>query len=124
MHHWLVTLLSTLLAMSLSSVLEPAAPARSSVVFLPFVGQGAASSYLPLLMSALYYDTYLSGEADEAFQVYNPWNWATTLEGWRVSDGRRTTTFPASVSLPAYGKLWCARRAVSFTLSFCYAPGF
>jgi len=123
MHYWLAVFLSALFAMSQSPAIAASDPTQSSAVFLPFVGQGAASSYRPLLVSALYYDTYLSGEADEAVQVYNPWNWATTLEGWRVSDGRRTMTFPASVSIPAYGKLWCARRAVSFTLSFGYAPG-
>ena len=42
------------------------------LVYLPLVGRNFYTGDPPLLISALYYDTYLNGESDEAFQVYNP----------------------------------------------------
>jgi hypothetical protein len=44
------------------------------------------------------------------------------LAGWQASAGRRSATFPVSVTLPANGYLWCTRKAVSFTLAFGFAP--
>jgi len=91
-------------------------------------------SYLPLIMrddyggpsrlviSALYYDTYRTNEPDEAFQIYNPLAIPVSLAGWRVSDRQRTVSFGADVRLDAAAKLWCARKAVSFTLSFGFKP--
>ncbi len=99
---------------------EPPAPPR---VYLPLVLRHHYSGNPPLLISALYYDTYLTGEPDEAFQLYNPLPWPVNLAGWQMSDGRRAVVFPAHLDLEAQGRLWCARRAVSFTLSFGFKPG-
>ena len=55
----------------------------------------------PLLISALYYDTYRTGEPDEAFQLYNPLETAVDLEAWQVSDRSRTASFPAGINLDA-----------------------
>ena len=77
----------------------------------------------PLLISALYYDTYITGEPDEAFQIYNPLPIAVPLAGWKVTSGTRTVTFPAGMTLPGNAKLWCARKAVDFRLTFGVSPG-
>ncbi len=90
--------------------------------YLPLIAHFAHEEPAPLLISALYYDTYRVGEPDEAFQIYNPLPWPVSLEGWQVSDGRRTVRFGLELMLPAKRKLWCARRAVSFTLSFGFKP--
>jgi hypothetical protein len=37
-------------------------------------------------------------------------------------DSRRTVSFPVGVNLDAQAKLWCARKAVSFTLTFGFKP--
>ena len=65
----------------------------------------------PLLISALYYDTYITGEPDEAFQIYNPLAVTVSLAGWKVTAGTRTVTFPAGITLNANARLWCARKA-------------
>ena len=91
-------------------------------VYLPLVARSYRSGPAPLLLSALYYDTYRSGEPDEAFQLHNPLETPVDLEAWQVSDRSRTVSFPASINLGANAKLWCARKAVSFTLTFGFKP--
>jgi cardiolipin synthase len=93
------------------------------VVYLPMVDRGFPGGPPPLLISALYYDTFLSGEPDEAFQIYNPASVPVRLEGWQVSDGVRSLSFPEGLRLPAQAKLWCAREATAFSRSFGAAPG-
>lgn len=95
---------------------------RTHTLHLPLLGRDFYPHPPPLLLSALYYDTTLTNEPDEAFQIYNPFNRAVALEGWRLTDGRRSLVFPAGISVSAGGWLWCARRAVSFTFSFGATP--
>ena len=97
-------------------------PPLTPRVYLPLVARYYRSDPGPLLLSALYYDTYRSGEPDEAFQLYNPLETPVDLEAWQVSDRSRTVSFPAGVNLDAKAKLWCARKAVSFTLTFGFKP--
>lgn len=91
--------------------------------FLPLAGWGYRVVPPPLLISALYYDTFQSGEPDEAFQLYNPLDEAVGLQEWQVTDGTRAQTFPLGIGLAAHGKLWCARRGDSFRLAFGFLPG-
>jgi cardiolipin synthase len=94
-----------------------------NTIYLPLVGKHFSTTLPPLLISALYYDTYLAGEPDEAFQVYNPLDALVSLAGWQLTVGTRTVTFPAGMVLGAHAKLWCARRAADFALSFGSKPG-
>jgi phosphatidylserine/phosphatidylglycerophosphate/cardiolipin synthase-like enzyme len=91
------------------------------VAYLPLVHQSLPVAP-PLLISALYYDTYITGEPDEAFQLYNPLAWPVSLDGWRVSSGTRTVMFPPGLALAAHGKIWCARQATAFAASFGFSP--
>ena len=106
----------------------PSGPAASGPwpatgAYLPLVGQSFPAQPPRLQISALYYDTYQSGEPDEAFQLYNPTGQRVWLYGWQVSDGRRTAVFPAQLTLPPHGLAWCAREAASFALAFGFKPG-
>lgn len=76
-----------------------------------------------ILISALFYDGFVSGEADEAFQIFNPNDFSVALEGWQASSGSRIATFPAGPALAPQGSLWCAREAVAFQKSFGALPG-
>ena len=51
---------------------ETQSPDPPHTVYLPLVGRNFYTGEPPLLISALYYDTYITGEPDEAFQIYNP----------------------------------------------------
>ena len=76
-----------------------------------------------MLISALYYDTYIANEPDEAFQIYNPLPSTVSLAAWKVTAGTRTVTFPPGITLNANAKLWCARKATDFRQTFGVSPG-
>jgi phosphatidylserine/phosphatidylglycerophosphate/cardiolipin synthase-like enzyme len=92
-------------------------------VYLPLVDRGFLGGPTSPQISALYYDTYLSGEPDEAFQVYNPLDVPVALEGWRLTNGTRSLSFPSGLQIPARAKLWCARQATAFANTFGTVPG-
>ncbi|MGC8782632.1 MAG: phospholipase D-like domain-containing protein, partial [Anaerolineae bacterium] len=117
-----LTLILLLLAVAIgTAAAQDEPPAARS--YLPLIIRNGYAGPPPLLISALYYDTFRANEPDEAFQIYNPLPWPVNLAGWRVSDGRRTVTFGGELSLAAGARLWCARQAVSFALSFGFKPG-
>jgi cardiolipin synthase A/B len=118
------TIRLALIALFLVLSILPAAdgPPLDRFVYLPLVRQNVPNP-TPLLISALYFDPYASGEPDEAFQVYNRLATAVSLAGWRVSAGSRTVTFPAGLDLGAHAKIWCARQATAFAATFGFSPG-
>ena len=101
---------------------ETQSPDPPHIVYLPLVGRNFYTGEPPLLISALYYDTYVSGEPDEAFQIYNPLPALVPLAGWKVTSGTRTVVFPQGITLNGNAKLWCARKAVDFRQTFGTAP--
>ncbi len=74
------------------------------------------------LISAVYYDTYLPNEPDEAFRLTNVSASAVDLTSWTVTDGEGTITLTGTLSPGA--SLWVARTAVSSTLEYGFQPAF
>ncbi len=83
----------------------------------------ASASATNVLIYALYYDTYTTGEPEEAFSLINPTTSAVQLSGWQVTDGEGTVTFP-SYSFPAGARIWAAKTATTFRTEFGFAPDF
>jgi hypothetical protein len=75
-----------------------------------------------LLISALLYDGIVTGEADEAFELYNPGEFSVQVAGWKVQSGTRTAAFAAAMVLEPHASLWCAREAAAFRHSFGHLP--
>ncbi|PKO22105.1 MAG: hypothetical protein CVU38_11080 [Chloroflexi bacterium HGW-Chloroflexi-1] len=123
MHNWVTLLLIALFAINPLCATSHGAAAPAPDVFLPLVGTRFRTSPPPLLVTALYYDTYQSGEPDEAFQIYNPLELPAVLAGWQVTDGWRTVTFPPDLTLAAHAWLWCAMEAAAFRVAFGVSPG-
>ena len=121
--------LTTNILLCVLLVIFPTAPATNHLedppqrVYLPLVGRNFYIGDPSLLISALYYDTYITGEPDEAFQVYNPFLAPVALTGWKVTVGTRTVTFPAGMTLSGNARLWCARKAADFRRTFGMSPG-
>jgi len=90
-----------------------------STIRLPLISKSQTRA---VLISALFYDGFVSGEADEAFQLFNPNDFSVSLEGWQVSSGSRITTFGGGIVLVPQGSLWCAREAFAFQKSFGALP--
>ena len=112
-----------LLAAVSPATAETQPPDPPHTVYLPLVGRNFYTGEPPLLIAALYYDTYITGEPDEAFQIYNPLPVTVSLAGWKVTAGTRTVTFPPGITLNANAKLWCARKATDFRQTFGVSPG-
>jgi hypothetical protein len=116
-------LILLLLATVSRTAAETQTPGTSRTIYLPLVGRNFYTGDAPLLISALYYDTYTAGEPDEAFQIYNPLPFAVSLAGWKVTTGTRTVTFPAGIMLNGSARLWCARKAADFRRTFGASAG-
>ena len=86
----LAVLFLLLLATVSPTTAETQSPDPPHTIYLPLVGRNFYTGEPPLLISALYYDTYVSGEPDEAFQIYNPLPALVLLAGWKVTSGTRT----------------------------------
>ncbi len=89
--------------------------------FLPAVWLRFSLSGPPIRISAIYYDTYISGEADEAIQLWNVGEQTLSLQGWQLRDGSRMAVLPA-IPLPPGQFLWCAREAAAFASAFGHRP--
>ena len=119
----LAVLFVLLLATASPTTAKTQAPDPPHTVYLPLAGRNFYTGQPPLLIAALLYDTYITGEPDEAFQIYNPLPVTVSLADWKVTAGARTVTFPAGITLNANAKLWCAREAVDFRQTFGRPPG-
>jgi len=76
-----------------------------------------------VLISAVYYDTYLSGEPDEAFQLWNVGQAPADLAGWSLSSRGRTVAFPAATLNPGQ-PIWATKTATAFAGEFGFRPDF
>jgi hypothetical protein len=74
------------------------------------------------LISAVYYDTYLTGEPDEAFRLMNVIGSGVDLTNWTATDGEGTLTLQDT--LPAGTSVWIAQEADDFTLEFGFPPDY
>lgn len=99
-----------------STLAQPPDPPRR--VWLPLI---AGSPVRPLLISAFVYDGVVSGDKDEAFQIYNPNAFPVDLAGWQLRSGARLAAFPA-LSIPPMGRIWCGREALAFRRVFGALP--
>lgn len=75
-----------------------------------------------LLVSAVYYDGYELGDADEAIELFNRGSQAVALNGWTVSNGRREATIAGPIMIESNASLWLARDGAAFARQFGYAP--
>jgi predicted extracellular nuclease len=89
-----------------------------ALIFSPPV-QSASST---ILITAVYYDTYISGEPDEAYRLMNVSGSPVSLTDWTVSDGEGTITLIGT--LPAGDSLWIAREADDFESEFGFKPDY
>lgn len=84
-------------------------------------GHSLATS--PVLISAVYYDTYLSGEPDEAFQLWNVGQAPANLTDWSLTSRGRTVVFPATTLNPGQ-RVWVTKMAAAFAGEFGFRPDF
>lgn len=77
-----------------------------------------------VLLTGVYYDPFATGENSEAIQLQNVSAAPIPLDGWQLSDGEGTVTFPNGATLNAGQKLWAAKAASAFYGEFGFLPDY
>jgi cardiolipin synthase len=75
-----------------------------------------------VLITAIYYDTCLTNEPDEAFRLMNVSASPVDLTGWTATDEEGTVTLAGT--LDAGQSIWIARQADGFEAEFGFSPGY
>lgn len=138
-----VTLLLLVVALATGGDRAAAGPRDGYSLFLPHIQRYATLgaplprnqyAFLPVFqvnrglrppvpwLTALYYDTLTPGEADEAFQLWNPGPEPLDLSGYSVDDGAHRVVF-TTLTLGPSTATWCAYSAVAFQAVFGVLPG-
>lgn len=76
-----------------------------------------------VIIYALYYDTYLPSEPEEAFALMNISGSSVSITGWKVTDNEGTVTFPA-YTLAAGQIIWVTKTATDFRSEFGFDADF
>jgi phosphatidylserine/phosphatidylglycerophosphate/cardiolipin synthase-like enzyme len=77
-----------------------------------------------ILITELYYDTYVSSEPDEYIKLYNPSNAKADLSGWFITDGEGILWLPNGTILKQGESLVITRSASAFRSTFGFLPDF
>src|SRR5581483_11588711 len=83
-----------------------------------------ANSATAVLITAVYYDPFIAGEASEAVQLQNTGNSSVAIGNWKLMDGEGTVLFPAGATLNPAQKIWVSQSAVAFESEFGSAPDY
>ncbi len=86
----------------------------------------AAAPSTTVVIAAAYYDSYETGDPDEAIQIQNISSNPVDVSGWKLSDGSvaNPTTLPPGTTLTPGQTLWLADEGIAFQLQFGYLPDF
>lgn len=94
-------------------------------LLLAFRSPATAAEGPAVLISAVLYDGYQSGDPDEAVQLVNVGTAPADLAGWELckatSSGLNCRSLPPAVLSPT-ARLWIARHAPAFAATFGFSP--
>lgn len=87
----------------------------------------SAKPYVPttpgsVLISVVHADAYVTGQADEGFQLTNVSTQTITLTNWIVTDGQGEGAVNLTGTLAPAQSIWLARHAMTFTQQFGFKP--
>lgn len=78
----------------------------------------------PILITAVYFDPPVTGEASEAVQLQNTGDEPRSIGGWSLADDHGNVIFPDEAILGAGKKAWATKSATAFRLEFGELPAF
>ena len=86
----------------------------------------AAAPSTKVVIAAAYYDSYETGDPDEAIQIQNISSNPVDVSGWKLSDGSvaNPTTLPPGTTLTPGQTLWLADEGLAFQRQFGFLPDF
>jgi PLD-like domain/Lamin Tail Domain len=91
---------------------------------IPAPPSDALAAAPAVLVTGVYFDPYLVGEASEAVQIQNTHDEQVSLAGWALGDGLSLVTFPPNTILSPYQRVWASRSAAAFRKEFGFQPAF
>ncbi len=89
-----------------------------------FPRQTSTAAGETVLIYAVYYDTKISNEVDEAIALLNIHPTAVNLKGWQISDDEKTATIDTDFLLQPNEIAWLTEGASKFQAEFGFAPTF
>jgi len=92
------------------------------LLLLAVASPQAHSTSTAVLITAVYYDTYLPDEPDEAFRLTNVSTSPVDLNGWEITDGEGTIALVGTLN-PGQS-FWITWRAAEFKQEFGFAPNY
>jgi uncharacterized repeat protein (TIGR01451 family) len=107
-------------AITVTSATAESRPANNQDAWVTVVGEPPGP---PILIESLYAHTY-GGIDDEAFRLMNVSSTSVALDGWTLSDGEGTVTFPPGTALMPGDRIWCTRHADAFYDAFGFLPAY
>ncbi len=102
-------------------------PFSVAMLLLSVLASAASSLAAPsstVLVTGVYYDAFVTGEASEAVQLQNVSASSVTIANWKLSDGEGMVTFPNGAQLSAGQKIWVSKSAVTFWSEFGFLPAY
>ena len=95
-------------------------------LFVPPTPFLAAQPSTTVIIAAAYYDSYETGEPDEAVLIQNISPNPVDVSGWKLSDGSvaSPTTLPAGTILASGQTIWLADEGLAFQRQFGFPPDF
>jgi cardiolipin synthase len=94
------------------------------LLFAAWLLPPSRSASSTILITGVYYDTYLTDDPDEAFRLMNVSDVPVDLTNWMVTDGPTEGAITLQDTLPAGASIWIAREAVAFTAEFGFPPDY
>jgi hypothetical protein len=84
----------------------------------------ARSTSSTILITAVYYDPYVTNEWDEAFRLTNFGDSPVDLNGWGITDEEGTVALDRTGTLDPGQSFWITRRAVEFKEEFGFVADY
>ncbi len=77
-----------------------------------------------VLITAIYFDPFVTGEASEAIQLQNVSELPLAIGGWKLTDNEGTIVFPLNSTLSPHQKIWVSKSASAFRQEFGIYPAY
>lgn len=94
------------------------------ILLITLANQTIAGPTTSVLIDAVYYDGYESGEPDEAVRLINISSNSIDITNWQVTDNSSTTIISATTIMPAKATVWLTKNRESFYRQFGFYPDF
>lgn len=94
------------------------------LVLLAPVSHARVDNVSTVLITGVYDDPFVAGEASEAIQIQNMSGAVVGVGNWTLGDGEGMVAFPEGASLEAGQRIWVSKSATAFLGEFGFLPAY